>query len=152
MMRILAMIGTFSIACLMTGVTQAAVDLPVAGDGYVSPQTVDGAETVTAEQAYDLWKQRVVFIDVRKNADWEAGRIPGAVHIVYDPKGAVQDLTADTLIGAVAKDEPVVIYCNGSGCDRSSWSCALAVEWGWSKVFYFRDGFPAWQKAGYPVE
>ena len=56
-------------------------------------------------------------------------------------------------VGAVAgKDEAVVMYCNGHNCMRSSKASAMAVGWGYSKIYYFRDGFPAWKDAGYPVE
>ena len=50
------------------------------------------------------------------------------------------------------KDEAVVIYCNGEKCMRSSKACAQAVEWGFTNISYFRDGFPAWKAAGYPTE
>jgi rhodanese-related sulfurtransferase len=50
------------------------------------------------------------------------------------------------------KDEPIVIYCNGASCMRSSKATAKAVSWGYTKVYYYRDGFPAWKAASLPVE
>jgi rhodanese-related sulfurtransferase len=61
-------------------------------------------------------------------------------------------MTAESLEAEVPKDEAVVFYCNAAACDRSSWGAALAIEWGWKDVYYFRDGYPGWTKAGYPVE
>jgi len=58
----------------------------------------------------------------------------------------------ETLGKEVGKSEPVVIYCNGESCMRSSKASAQAVAWGYTKVYYFRDGFPAWKTAGYPAE
>ena len=29
---------------------------------------------------------------------------------------------------------------------------AMAVAWGFTKVYYFREGFPAWKTAGYAIE
>ena len=113
----------------------------------VSPMEVAGATTVSASDAKALFDDGAAFVDVRKNSDWEAGRVPDAIHIelkkVYSP---------ETLGDEVGKDEKIVIYCNGESCMRSSKASAMAVEWGYSKVFYFRDGFPAWKAAGYPVE
>jgi rhodanese-related sulfurtransferase len=130
-----------------------AVDLPIKTDSsYASPMSVAGATTVDAAKAHELWKQRAWFVDPRKPGQFEAGRIPGAINIEYDPGTPNQQLTADSLAAEVGKDEAVVFYCNAAGCDRSSWGAALAVEWGWKDVYYFRDGFPAWSKAGYPVE
>jgi len=113
----------------------------------LSPEAVDGATTVSVEEASALFDEGVVFIDVRKSSDFEAGRVPGAVHL--DVKS---DFSADTLAQVVAADEKVVIYCNGHSCMRSSKATAMAVEWGYTHVYYMRDGFPAWDVSGMPVE
>jgi rhodanese-related sulfurtransferase len=121
--------------------------VPVAGMAAKSPMTVTGATTVTVEEAVELFDQGVVFIDVRKPTDFDAGRIPGAVHL--DSTSAFNEAALEEV---VAKDEPVVIYCNGDDCMRSSEASALAVSWGFTNVYYLRDGYPAWEAAGHPVE
>ncbi len=113
-----------------------------------SPLKVEGATTVTAEQAKELFDGEVLFVDVRKDSDWDAGRIPGAVHL--DNKKGV--FSEDSLGAEIGKGEKVVIYCNGPKCMRSSKGSASAVGWGFTSVYYFRDGFPAWKAAGFPVE
>lgn len=117
-----------------------------AGD-KVSPMTVDGAKTVSAAEAKALFDKGVVFLDVRKNKDWDAGRIPDAIHIELKKK-----LNEGSMSGAIKKDQEVVIYCNGPKCMRSSKASKMAVGWGFKKVYYFRDGIPAWKAAGYPAE
>ena len=52
----------------------------------------------------------------------------------------------------VGLDEDVVFYCSGVRCPRSSAGATRAVAWGYKKIYYFREGFPAWKNAGYPVE
>lgn len=113
----------------------------------VSPEAIAGAETVNVDQAAALFDAGAIFVDVRKASDFDAGRVPGAVHL--DVKSA---FTEATLSAAVAKDQEVVIYCNGHSCMRSSKASAQAVEWGFVKVRYLRDGYPAWEAAGLPVE
>ena len=149
----------FATLALMLASTGWAVDLPVKTDpSYVSPTSVPGVKSVNAAQAYELWQQRAWFVDPRKPSQFDAGRIPGAINLEYDPDPNQsaglpdQAMTAATLEAEVPKDEPVVFYCNAEGCDRSSWAAALAAEWGWKEVYYFRDGIPAWIKAGYNVE
>lgn len=115
--------------------------------GDVSPQTVDGATTVDAAKAKALFDSGVVFIDVRSDKDWAAGRIPDAVHIELK-----KQFNEGALAAEVQKGDNVVIYCNGESCMRSSKASAQAVSWGFTGVHYFRDGFPAWKAAGYPVE
>ena len=112
-----------------------------------SPLTVEGATTVDTAKARALFDQEVAFVDARKDSDWEAGRIPGAIHL--DVKKALDERSLED---EVKKDEPVVFYCNGHNCLRSSHASAKAVAWGWKKVYYYRDGFPAWKAAGNPVE
>lgn len=112
-----------------------------------SPTEVAGATSVDAAAAKALFDKEVAFVDPRKPADWDAGRIPGAIHL--DIKRSFNE---SALAEEVSKDEPVVFYCNGDDCMRSSKASAMAVSWGYSKVYYFRDGFPAWKAAGYPVE
>ena len=119
----------------------------VAAEEKVSPMTIPGAITVDAGEAKKLFDQEVTFIDVRKDTDWAAGRIPGAEHIELK-----KVFSEETLSKVVNKDQMVVFYCNGPKCMRSSKASALAVGWGFEKVHYFRGGLPAWKAESYPVE
>jgi rhodanese-related sulfurtransferase len=112
-----------------------------------SPMEVAGATTVDTAKAKELFEAGAAFVDVRSDTDWEAGRIPGAIHIELKSKYNEQSLAAE-----VGKDEAVVIYCNGAACLRSSQASQMAVEWGFTKVNYYRDGYPAWKNAGHAVE
>jgi len=114
---------------------------------YVSPETVPGAFTIDTARAKSLFDHGAIFIDVRNNADWEAGRIPGAVHLDLD-----KSFTEISLRAVARPDQAVVMYCNGTKCPRSSQAAASAVNWEFTRVFYYRLGFPDWQAAGYPVE
>jgi len=124
-----------------------ALSLSAAVFAGVSPTEVAGATTVDTAKARALFDEEAAFIDVRKNSDWDAGRVPGAIHIELK-----KVFSEETLGAEVKKDEAVVIYCNGTSCLRSSAAAAKAVGWGFSKVYYYRDGFPAWKAAGNPVE
>jgi rhodanese-related sulfurtransferase len=112
-----------------------------------TPEKVAGATTVDAAQAKKLFDQEALFIDLRKENMWNSGRIPGAVWL--DMKTA---FTKEALEAEAKKDEALVFYCSGVRCPRSAKACEKAVEWGYTKVNYFRGGFPAWKNAGFPVE
>ena len=114
---------------------------------YVSPETVAGATTIDTAQAKTLFDRGAIFIDVRNQADWEAGRIPGAIHLELDNVFTQVSLTA-----VARPDQEVVMYCNGTKCPRSSQAAASAVGWGFTRVYYYRLGFPDWRGAGYPAE
>jgi rhodanese-related sulfurtransferase len=115
--------------------------------GEVSPTEIAGATTVDAAAAKILFDRGVSFVDVRIDEEWHLGHIPGAVHLDLDD--ALREASLNAVVG---KDQEVVIYCMGPRCLRSSAACAKAVSWGFTQVFYFRDGFPAWKAAGHPVQ
>ncbi len=114
---------------------------------YISPTSVDGATTVSSAEAKGLFDSGVLFVDVRSDKDWNAGRIPGAVHLELNDVYNEKSLTAEA-----KQDDKIVIYCNGDSCHRSSAASVKAVAWGYKHIYYYRDGFPAWKAAGYPVE
>jgi len=137
---------TFKFFAILFVLSLLAAPSAFAGD-KVSPMTVEGAATVTTEEAKKLFDDGVLFIDVRKDKDWNAGRVSDAVQLNIKTKFTEQDLLA-----VMKKDEPAVIYCNGERCLRSSDACKLAVGWGFTNLYYYRDGFPAWKNAGNPIE
>lgn len=112
-----------------------------------APLEVTGTTLVSSSEAKALFDEGAAFIDVRTDADFEAGRIPGSIHL--DVKTA---LSEESLLDEVDKDEKIVFYCNGVKCGRSSAACALAVKWGFTDVYYFREGLPGWKASGYSVE
>lgn len=112
-----------------------------------APETVPGATTIDVAKAKVMFDKGVVFLDARKDSDWEAGRIPGAVHLELN-----KTFTKENLEKAVKPTDPVVFYCNGVKCMVSPNAIKQAVEWGWKDVYFLRVGFPAWKTAGYPTE
>ncbi len=113
----------------------------------LAPETVAGATTVTTKRAKSLMNQGVIFVDVRGIKYYADEHIQWAVHL--DVKST---LTEASLLKVVAKDKPVVFYCNGEWCKASSIASQKAVAWGWTKVFYYRGGIPEWEKANLPLE
>jgi len=112
-----------------------------------APKQVAGAETVDVEGAKALHSSGVTFVDVRATRLYERRHIPGAHHL--DLRSA---FTEKALLGLVAKNEPVVLYCSGIKCTRSSGAATRAVAWGFTRVHYFREGMRGWMRAGLPVE
>jgi rhodanese-related sulfurtransferase len=132
----------------ITCVLLALITAPVAiATEWVAPEAISGATIVDGAKAKMLFDKGVIFIDVRKDKDWEAGRIPGAVHLELK-----KVFNEDSFSKVVKKDQEVVIYCNGVHCKRSPKGVAKAVGWGYAKVYWYRLGFPDWKTGGYPVE
>ena len=128
--------------------TSKSIAAPVSTDASaVSPKAVAGATTVDAQAARVLFDRGAGFIDTRIDADWEAGRIPGAVHLELK-----SNFTDGALRRLFRTDAELVIYCNGESCLRSAEAAVKALGWGFTKVYYFRDGYPAWKAASHPLE
>jgi tetratricopeptide (TPR) repeat protein len=108
---------------------------------------VDGATKIDAAKAKALQERGVVFVDVRSPGRYARGHIPNALNLVLS-----NDLSKENLSRLVDKDDEVVFHCVGKYCPYSAYACAKAVLWGYTQVYYFAGGLPAWKNAGYPVE
>jgi adenylate cyclase len=109
--------------------------------------TVAGATKIDASAAKALHEKGVRFIDVRTALAYSRGHIPGA-HLL----DVAITLTKEKLARIVERDSEIVFYCYGKYCSYSTFASAKAVKWGFSRVYYFAGGLPAWADAGYPVE
>jgi rhodanese-related sulfurtransferase len=130
---------------LRIGLAKAGVPESAGGEAE-SPVTVQGAVTVDAAVAKALFDRHVPFIDVRTLARWNLGHIPKATLLDLET-----DFTLENLLARAGRTEEVVIYCEGPKCLRSSEASQQAVKRGFQRVYYFRDGFPAWRTAGQPI-
>lgn len=110
-----------------------------------APWQVEGALTVDVFQAAHLYEQGAVFVDVREAERWRWGHIEGAVHL--DLAGGFGDLAG----AQWPRDLPLVIYCDSALCLRAPVAVRQAVSWGYRHVFYFREGYYAWQLADFPL-
>jgi len=113
-----------------------------------APMSVDGAETVGLKRAHQLYQDGAVFIDVRDGQDWTAGHINGAVHLDFSTNEFSVLYASDNL----DRDTPVVFYTSSPLNIRSAMATFFAANWGYKKVYYFRDGFYSWMAADYPVD
>jgi TolB-like protein/class 3 adenylate cyclase/rhodanese-related sulfurtransferase/Flp pilus assembly protein TadD len=108
---------------------------------------VEGATRVDAAAAKALHDRGVRFVDVRSALAYGRGHVPGA----YLRDVAIT-LSRETLSEVIGRDSEVVFYCYGKFCHYSAFASAKALKWGFSRVYYFAGGFPAWEEAQYPVE
>lgn len=100
------------------------------------------ATEITASQAYEKLRAQAFFLDVRGEADWNAGHIPGSVVIPLDElAGRLGDLPADR--------EIVVVCTIGK---RSKDGARMLVEAGFWPVACLGGGLREWVAAGYPLE
>ncbi len=117
--------------------------------GPGAPLSVKPLE-IGLQEAYDhyylIFKDKVVWVDVRDGSDFEKGHIPGAINIeISDLRDAIKSLP---------KDKEIVLYCYGSECDEAEAAGTILIENGFKqgKIKVFTDGYSNWEAAGYPVK
>jgi PQQ-dependent catabolism-associated CXXCW motif protein len=152
-------------------------DVPVP-DGYrldryraPVPAEVPGATTVTLEEAEALYRAgNVLFIDVMKVPRGESAGLEGK-WLVAKPHVAIKGSTWLPETGeGVLKPEieryfrsnlerltdgntgtPLLFYCV-TDC-WMSWNAAKrALSWGYTRIYWYRDGIEVWQQFDLPTE
>lgn len=124
--------------------------LPAAAgaDSYTSPEQIDGVTRVDAEGLIELVNQTpgLILIDSRISADRKEGFIEGSVSLPDD------ETDCTTLAANIPTlDHPVVFYCNGIRCARSSNAAQIARDCGYSRTYWFRTGVEEWRMEQYPL-
>lgn len=102
------------------------------------------ARKVSLQQARQLYGSDVQFVDVRSDAEWAGGHIPGAVHIPVDTT------TQEDAVRGLDRGQPVLTYCASGG--RAARAARNLVGQSFENVRYLAPGgFGTWAEAGYPV-
>ena len=100
--------------------------------------TADGAyQQITQEDAKEMMDtQEVIILDVREQAEYDSGHIPGAVLL---PVGTIDKTTAAEVIPE--KDSKVLVYCRSG--NRSKTASAALADLGYTNVYEF-GGIKTW--------
>lgn len=114
-----------------------------------APMSISGATTVDADGVIELitGTPGLVILDNRREADYAAGHIEGAIRLIDTDISGPDVLVAH----GVEPDTPVLFYCNGLSCGRAANAAEMAVGWGYSNVHYYALGMGEWSELGLPV-
>jgi len=98
------------------------------------------------KKIYDEGK--TVFVDAREPDRYIEGHIKGAVLL---PARQTDDFLEE-FIAKYDPSTPIVTYCSGRECDDSHELARFLAEMGYTDVRVMVDGYPGWEKEGYPIE
>jgi hydroxyacylglutathione hydrolase len=136
--------------------TDAVRDLALIGIdhvvGYAGPEVIEAwqrsdrpleqvAHTTIPAVAAGIATGAVSVVDVRGAAEWDAGHVPGALHV---PLGALRDRVAE-----LPRDRPLVVHCQGGG--RAAIAASVLLAAGFSNVAEMRGGMTGWRRDGHDV-
>lgn len=113
-----------------------------------APDVVIGAQTVDLQQAKSLFDQGAVFIDVRDPQSWSLGHIEGSVNLDFN----ASEFAVLYISKELDRTTPIVFYTSSALNVRSAMASFFASNWGYTNVYYFREGFYSWMAADFPVE
>lgn len=100
-------------------------------------------QTTTPQQiAPQLLNRDVTLVDVRSEAEWEGGHLPGATHIML---GYLSKQAHDVMNG-----KPIVVQCRSGA--RSAIAASILQAQGAKQVINMMGGYQAWARAGLPIE
>jgi rhodanese-related sulfurtransferase len=105
---------------------------------------------IAGEASLRLHRAGAIFIDARRTSDYEQGHIDNAISIPvweHDADDRVSALQAKR----IKPDAVMVVYCTGGNCEDASKLALKLAQAGFLNVYVDKDGFPAWQKKGWPI-
>ncbi len=110
--------------------------------GYMDFATYDAGIILPEQLTEDIW-DALYFVDTRDAAQFNAGSIPGAVHIEWREIPARLD--------ELPADKKVVLYCNTGTLSAQATFAARLM--GHENVVVLQSGFDGWQaNAAYQPE
>ncbi len=104
-----------------------------------------GFVTLSVAEVYEIvvYHEDYLIVDVRTTDEYADGHIAGALSISVDEfEGRIKELP---------NDKSIIVYCNGSDCNRSIRAAEILVKYGYKKVYNIGGGgIDEWQEKGYP--
>lgn len=98
---------------------------------------MDGFKQISVEEAHKILESgKAVFVDVRDGGSFQAGHVPGALHL---SDANIQDFVAKT-----DKSKPVVCYCYHG--NTSQGAAAYLTDQGFKEVYSVMGGFEEWRQ------
>jgi len=93
-------------------------------------------------------KKQALLLDARSADEFNAGHIPGSRSLPYYE----MDAKEAAALNGVKKEDPLVIYCEGVGCELSFFLGRELQGQGFMNIRIFYGGYPEWRQAGLPIE
>jgi hydroxyacylglutathione hydrolase len=99
-------------------------------------------ERIDVERLHELG-DGVQILDVRETAEWDAGRIPGSVHVPYHELRDAPD--------GLDLARPIAAICSSG--QRSALAASLLARHGAERAIHVADGgVGTWERHGWPIE
>ena len=133
------MFGAITIACLSLVLTAG--------------QTKDSTREISTEELERILVDKTATVlDARPYREYAISHIPGAINVA--PKAGVPMSMYVSDVAEIGRlvhgntSAPLVLYCNGPHCGKSTRLAAELIDAGYADVRRYQLGIPAWRAAG----
>jgi rhodanese-related sulfurtransferase len=135
--------------------------------GGATPTSFPGVSVVDAVQVKALAETGAIIIDPRTKMEYSEehikftheGKVIEAIYMRFKDRSENKvdfDLSKDTIKKSVVqqatagdKSKKLIFYCNGTSCWKSYKAIKHLKEDGYSSLYWFRGGIPAWKAKGF---
>lgn len=114
-----------------------------------SPDTIPNSIKLNAEELIEVANSlpNITLIDSRTEIDHKRGFIPSSINL---PDVNTNCKSLSDIIES--KKSPILFYCNGPRCKRSSNAVKVSINCGYENIYWFRGGYDEWKLKKYPIE
>ena len=106
---------------------------------------VQNAKHISPSELQDIMNNDIVLIDLRSDAEFNAGHIRGAINL---NRGYVETLLAE-IIPDIKDDTKIILYCIGGGI--SSMTQMALKSYGYTNVLDIEGGLKNYVNKGYTL-
>jgi phage shock protein E len=109
-----------------------------------SPADAPEVQPLSQEQLLSAPPAGALILDVRSEAEFGSGHVPGAINIPHDQLASrLPELDSET-------DRPVIVYCQSG--KRAGMASTVLLEAGHTNVLHLEGDMQAWRANGLPTE
>lgn len=121
--------------------------------GTPAPRELPGGSIIPVEEARAVHDSKgALFLDVRNPINYGRGHLPAAMSLPYDSNNSGR-YGKEALLRGLPQDKgaAIIIYSHGSTGWKSYEASKAAIAAGYTGIRWMREGYSAWEQAGYPV-
>jgi rhodanese-related sulfurtransferase len=89
-----------------------------------------------------------VFVDTRDEEDYSKAHVKGAISLPASSK----ETRFEAVQPFLPEEARVILYCSGPDCEMARQVAQFLAPLGYKNIMIMEAGYPAWEKANYPVE
>ncbi len=106
---------------------------------------------IGSAEADEAFKAGVPFLDARRSAEYELGRVKGAWSLPIWESTLEERLVEFEAQVNQPPEAALVLYCSGGTCEDSHLLASRLFKMGYRNLLIYTDGYPDWVAQARPI-